>query len=190
MAILTALPLTLALLFAVATRAQDATSRAETALATLQTWYNQTSGLWDTAGWWNGANTMTVIADLATVDSSVHDTAVDVFNNTFVVAPSFNPAPGVEKTTVNGLARTIYPGSWPNVSASHSVQATGTANASAWLDGAYDDDAWWALAWIAAYDVTNNKDYLQLAIGIFDALVSTDVCLGLHCLLSVGFILP
>jgi hypothetical protein len=187
MAILTALPTAL-LLFAAGISAQNATSKAETALTTLQTWYNQTSGLWDTAGWWNGANSMTVIADLAAVDSSIQDIAVEVFNNTFVVAPSFNPAPGVEKTTVNGLARTLYPGSWPDVPALHSVQAVGTVNASAWLDGAYDDDAWWALAWIAAYDVTNNVDYLQLAMGIFDALVSADVNLGLHCLLSAGFV--
>jgi predicted alpha-1,6-mannanase (GH76 family) len=36
-----------------------------------------------------------------------------------------------------------------------------------WVDGYYDDDLWWALAWITAYDVTDNHIYLSLAEGIF-----------------------
>lgn len=36
-----------------------------------------------------------------------------------------------------------------------------------WLDGYYDDDLWWALAWINAYDVTNDTAYLNLAESIF-----------------------
>ncbi|KAF2126746.1 glycoside hydrolase family 76 protein [Dothidotthia symphoricarpi CBS 119687] len=39
-----------------------------------------------------------------------------------------------------------------------------------WLDGFYDDDLWWALAWINAYDITQNIEYLQLAEGIFMAV--------------------
>ncbi|KAJ5776707.1 uncharacterized protein N7511_001718 [Penicillium nucicola] len=79
--------------------AQSALSKAETALDVLQTWYNGSTGIWDTSGWWNGANCITT-------------------------------------------------------------------------DGSYDDDSWWALAWIAAYDVTKNQDYLDLAIGIFDHLTN------------------
>ena len=32
----------------------------------------------------------------------------------------------------------------------------------------YDDEGWWALGWIAAYDVTGNKQYLSQAQSIFD----------------------
>jgi predicted alpha-1,6-mannanase (GH76 family) len=47
-------------------------------------------------------------------------------------------------------------------------KATAAApNANDWLDGFYDDDLWWALAWINAYDVTKNAQYLTLAEGIF-----------------------
>lgn len=133
------------------TAADTATSRAQVALDTLQTWYNATSGLWDTCGWWNGANCMTVIADLAAIDPSVSDTANYVFDNTLRMAPAHNPNPGPENQV-------------------HSRDGV-AANSSEWLDSAYDDDAWWALAWIAAYDVTNDDTYLGLAQGIFSSLV-------------------
>ncbi|KAJ5449975.1 uncharacterized protein N7458_006424 [Penicillium daleae] len=132
------------------TAADTATSRAQVALDTLQTWYNATSGLWDTCGWWNGANCMTVIADLAAIDPSVSDTANYVFDNTLRMAPAHNPNPGPENQV-------------------HSRDGV-AANSSEWLDSAYDDDAWWALAWIAAYDVTNDDTYLGLAQGIFSSL--------------------
>lgn len=131
--------------------AEDTSSRALTALDTLQNWYNSTSGLWNTCGWWNGANCMTAIADLAAVDPSVLDTATYVFNNTLRMAPAYNPQPDPGNPTQSRNA--------------------GAANASEWLDSSYDDDAWWALAWIAAYDVTNDNTYLGLAQGVFSSLV-------------------
>lgn len=152
-------PALTALALSRATVADDATSRAENALDVLQEWYNNSTGLWDTAGWWNGANCMTAVADLAALDSSVLDTANYVFRTTYAKATGSNPHPGpeIKKTSKrrNLLGR--------------SPQAT---NASAWLDSAYDDDGWWALAWVAAYDVTQDQKYLDLAEGIFDALVS------------------
>ena len=143
------------------TVADDAKSRAKTALDALQEWYNPSSGLWDTVGWWNGANCMTVIADLAALDPSVMETAEYVFNNTFNVAPAAsNPNPGPEIKT-NSKRSSLPP------------RTNNAVNASQWLDSAYDDDGWWALAWIAAYDVTDENDYLQLAEGIFASLVSS-----------------
>jgi hypothetical protein len=134
--------------------ANDAQTRARNALETLQSWYNPQSGIWDTCGWWNGANCMTTIADLAQLDPSIMDTATYVFNNTFNVGPISNPNPGPEKKTV--FTRDNQPSA---------------VNASQWLDKAYDDDGWWALAWIAAYDVTKEPTYLELAEGIFESLV-------------------
>ncbi|KAJ5752576.1 hypothetical protein N7520_009493 [Penicillium odoratum] len=149
-------PMLTASLFSGIAVADDAKLRAELALDALQVWYNNSTGLWDTVGWWNGANCLTVIADLAALDSSVVDTADYVFNNTYNVAPGSNPNPGPEvKTTKRDFL---------------APRANNAGNASDWLDSAYDDDGWWVLAWIAAYDVTEEPRYLQLAEGIFSAL--------------------
>ncbi|RAQ52851.1 glycosyl hydrolase [Aspergillus flavus] len=133
-----------------------AISRAETALTTLQTWYNSSTGMWNTCGWWNGANCMTVLADLALVDDSesVNNTVKEVFANTFSVGPVSNPYPDRNNDSYYSSA----------------VQSKRSVDATQWLDGSYDDDAWWGLAWIAAYDVTGIEDYLDLAAGIFKHL--------------------
>ncbi|KAJ6151628.1 hypothetical protein N7470_007225 [Penicillium chermesinum] len=138
--------------------ADDAQSRAENALDVLQEWYDNSTGLRDTAGWWNGANCMTAVADLAAVDSSVRDTASYVFQTTYSKAPASNPHPGPETKTTSKRRHLLG-------------RASPAVNASAWLDSAYDDDGWWALAWIAAYDVTHEQSYLDLAEGIFAALL-------------------
>ncbi|KAF2818677.1 Six-hairpin glycosidase, partial [Ophiobolus disseminans] len=57
------------------------------------------------------------------------------------------------------------------VTSSSSVQHT--LNPYHFLDGYYDDDLWWALAWINAYDVTHNEAYLHLAEGIFGAVTKS-----------------
>jgi len=59
------------------------------ALVALQRWYNISSGLWDTTGWWNSANCFTVLAALATVDPDVAAIASGIFGNTVVRAPKY-----------------------------------------------------------------------------------------------------
>ena len=176
----------------------DYKSYAESALKTLQGWYNETSGLWNTCGWWNGANCMTVIADLAAVDSSVLATATSVFASTYTLAPPNNPSNQLFKVSSPGFVRTYYekPPFDSIDSDSHSrrdagliddeldalddfestaahrdalrPRATSGGNPAGFLDSCYDDNSWWALGWIAAYDLTNNSDYLDTAAGIFN----------------------
>ncbi|KAF2000973.1 glycoside hydrolase family 76 protein, partial [Amniculicola lignicola CBS 123094] len=184
----------------------DPTKRAESALSALHIWYNAGTGLWNTCGWWNSANVMTMVANLAKYDSSskVQDLAKQIFAITVVQAPARNPQPGVEEksakkrddglnetiTSESGYDKTVdelgeyssvYPQGWQDVmSAWIDVKdlpikkegdpvnaAAAIPNPDDWLDGFYDDDLWWALGWIGAYDVTKNIQYLQLAEGIF-----------------------
>ena len=39
------------------------------------------------------------------------------------------------------------------------------------LNNYYDDEGWWALAWISVYDVTHDPLYLQMATAIFEDMV-------------------
>lgn len=152
--------------------------RAEIALHVLQDWYNEGTGLWDTVGWWNGANCMTALTDLALAESHsgvlspyVEDTALDVFNLTHSIAPKSNPHPFSPPSSSSGTATGSAASPTDSTTAywSHSPD---------WVDGSFDDDGWWALAWIAAYDLTRQQQYLNTAKDIFESLVSDSVVKG------------
>ena len=113
---------------------QDSTD----AIQTLQTWYTPSTGLYQTMGWWNSANAITVLADYEQVSNSTKYNSV--FANTFIAAQK-----------------------------SH----------RAFLNNFYDDEGWWALAWIDAYDVTHEPQYLSMAESIFaDMAASWDNTCG------------
>jgi len=96
------------------------------AVQTLQTWYEPSTGLYKTTGWWNSANAMTVLIDYARLSRSTQYNPV--ITNTFTAAQRTNRG---------------------------------------FLNNFYDDEGWWALAWIDAYDLTRNKEYLATAESIF-----------------------
>ncbi len=94
-------------------------------IATLQSnWYNQQTGLWNTTGWWNAANALTVVILYSKFANS--NAYLSSVGNTY----SLNSSGG-------------------------------------FLDQYYDDEGWWALAWIAAYDWTGSATYLNMAGQIF-----------------------
>lgn len=127
--------------------AADYLSNAQQGFYGLQGWYNRTSGLWDTCGWWNGANALTAVGGLAAVDSTIMTNATDVFANTYKQGPMYNPQP-------------VNPGDY------------NSADGLAWCDHCADDGGWWALAWIQAYDTSGNPDYLAVGKSIFDQQTS------------------
>lgn len=113
--------------------------RATRGIETLQDWYDPSTGLYKTTGWWNSGNAITVLADYARVSKSPKYN--QVFANTFTAA---------QKTSAN------------------------------FLNNFYDDEGWWALAWIDAYDLTGEKQYLAMAKTIFSDMAGgwDDTCGG------------
>jgi predicted alpha-1,6-mannanase (GH76 family) len=189
----------------------DPKARTKLALETLQSWYNSSTGLWESTGWWNGANIMTMIGDYAKADAEdeiLYDMARHIFATALLEAPMKNPQPAIESPTSNsarlvtinatnietGYMKTLdpdtnepyttYPPDWDedrrvmlsqsSASREHSHLSYPTGpDPRDWLNGYYDDDLWWALAWLNAYDVTSNSAYLTLAEGIFIAVSRT-----------------
>ena len=117
---------------------------AESALQELQSFYDESTGLWRSfaPSWWQSANALTTLADMVALNSSAAKTvAASVIPNTFKEAAAFNQANN------------------------HNTKRADTT--TPWTNGYYDDEGWWAMAWISAYDVTNNSTYLQAAEGLF-----------------------
>jgi predicted alpha-1,6-mannanase (GH76 family) len=116
---------------------RDLPDQSHLMLTRLQQWYVPETGLWQSTGWWNSANALTVNIDYARF--------------THANAPS----------TI--LTQTFHQRLHPN-----------------FLNDYYDDEGWWALAWIDAYDLTRDPQYLDMASSIFDDMSKgwDDVCGG------------
>jgi predicted alpha-1,6-mannanase (GH76 family) len=106
-------------------------------VATLQNWYNQATGLWNTTNWWNAANAATAVVNWSRLSGS--NQWLPAIRNTFTV----NAPKG-------------------------------------FLNDYYDDEGWWALAWIDAYDWTGDTRYLAMAQSIFTDMAGgwDDTCSG------------
>jgi predicted alpha-1,6-mannanase (GH76 family) len=105
----------------------------------LQRWYNRSTGLWDTAGWWNAANALNAVIQYT--QRTGDDSYAGVIETTFRLAQR-----------------------------SH----------RRFINDYYDDDGWWALSWIGAYDLTGDSRYLDAAQVIFAEMAGgwDDVCGG------------
>ena len=120
---------------------QETLRRTQAGIETLQRWYVPQTGLYQTTGWWNAANAITTIVDAMRASGS---RATDsILANTFTQAQIIVP----KDQQVGPLAKmTGEPG---------------------FLKNYYDDEGWWALAWIDAYDLTAQSQYLAMARSIF-----------------------
>jgi predicted alpha-1,6-mannanase (GH76 family) len=108
----------------------------------MQQWYEPSIGLYKTTGWWNSANALTALTDFMRLSGSRQ--YVGVLANTYKKAQITIPT---EKRTDPKKERTGFPG---------------------FLNKYYDDEGWWALAWIDAYDLTHDGRYLTMAQSIFE----------------------
>lgn len=155
---------------AAASDAASYTSWAMSAAQALQTWYNESSGLWDTTGWWNSANCLTVLGDFYALDPQEASNLGlnEVYSNTFTQAQlNSSSSQGVRKdyvTTPKGLRIVQSSYTESDAAGSSAIAKRGFAG---FLNYYYDDEGWWALAWIRAYDVTSDATYLSMAEVIF-----------------------
>jgi predicted alpha-1,6-mannanase (GH76 family) len=60
------------------------------------------------------------------------------------------------------------------------VFSTAQRKSAGFLNDYYDDEGWWALAWIGVYDLTHQRQYLQMAQSIFEDMTDgwDDKCSG------------
>ena len=120
---------------------QETLRRMQAGIDALQRWYVPQTGLYGTTGWWNAANAITTVVDAMRSTGSRTNEAV--LANTFTQAQIAVP----KEQQVGPLAKmTGFPG---------------------FLNNYYDDEGWWALAWINAYDLTSQPQYLAMAQSIF-----------------------
>ncbi len=112
--------------------------RAKQLTLQLDNWYNLETGLWDTTSWWNGANVLSALIHHAKLIGD------DRFKET--VAYTF------EKTKEFEIEDTDKKGTWI---------------CKNYINDYYDDEGWWALAWLDAWDYTGEQHYLNMANVIF-----------------------
>lgn len=112
--------------------------RAKNLTFQLENWYNPETGLWDTTSWWNGANVLTALINHAKLIGD------DRFKET--VAYTFDNTKEFE------VEATDEKGAWV---------------CKNFINDYYDDEGWWALAWLDAWEYTGEKRYLNMANIIF-----------------------
>ena len=128
----------------------------------LQQWYQSDKGTW--GGWWTSANQLTTVADFAYINPTFRSSVLGVFQNTFTKAPEHK----VAQVKVNN-ATMVDTYTFPHIPAGLAAPPPGS-NAD-WLNWFYDDEGWWALAWLKVYDNTNESAYLGAATDIFEDMV-------------------
>ncbi len=105
----------------------DFNANSATAATVLQQWYNS-SGLYNSTGWWNAANCLEALENVIAANNATQ--YLTVLSNTYSLNSSGN-----------------------------------------FLNSYYDDEGWWANAWIRAYDLTGNTKFLNMAKTIFADMV-------------------
>ena len=140
-------------------------------------------GFWDTLRdmlrWWNTANAITALIDYMLVTND--HTYNAVIDNTFTNGPSaWHAKPGYNAGDVTqAITNATLAAAGGGDARKAFLSALVIFNAN-FLNNFYDDEGWWALAWIKAYDLTGDHKYIAQAETIFNDMTSgwDNVCNG------------
>lgn len=139
------------LLLAACAKPSPFEGRMRESLQTTLSSRDDTTGIWETAGWWNSANVLTATIRYGAVsgDKDVLPVIEDVYQKAHRY-----------KVGTDSIGNIRY--------------------CENFINDYYDDEGWWALAWIEAYKLTNERKYLDMARVIFDDMTTgwSDQCGG------------
>jgi hypothetical protein len=110
---------------------------AEAGMHALQKWYQPSTGLWTTEGWWNSANSMITVADLAAIDPSFVANATNVFSITYRQISGQRPRITKVLTSDGGFQSFYGP-----PARRRSVSRRSNTNWQAFISPYYDDNGW------------------------------------------------
>lgn len=166
-------------------------TNAVTATNTLLGWYNRTNGLWETTSWWNSANCITTLADMTQLNPHLGVVTGRVWNNTFEnaqlynlhqqrntpdgIGPSNTSTPGQHEPTIRSFNNhnTYHKRPVRSMNEKRSLQEEWVMQPKSFLNGFYDDEGWWALAWMRVFDISRNETHLNTAADIFNDMITT-----------------
>jgi len=137
----------------------------------------------DTLRWWNSANAIMALIDYMYISNDF--TYLNVIGETFDQAPHAyrldqskfeNIVLGAAGTAAAGAAALSFgdPAAIAAAALAAAIAAAGPAYDASkiyytnFLNNFYDDEGWWALTWIKAYDLTRDQKYLDMAVTIFN----------------------
>ncbi|KAF4980769.1 hypothetical protein FZEAL_3283 [Fusarium zealandicum] len=145
---------------------QTYTEKASIAMERMNTdWYNAATGVWDNA-WWSSANVLTVMADFTTLRLE----EANKLNLGGMMRTTFTNAQKTQvqtfKTMNHGLVASTYCLD-SNKGCMAKRNFLNKRGFDDFLNDYYDDEGWWALAWIRAHDAAGDADFLEAAIDIF-----------------------
>lgn len=120
-------------------------------LQTSLNWRDTSTGIWEKTGWWNSANLLTAVIRYSKVTGD--KTVLPVIEDIFRKAKHYQ----IEKDSIGN-----------------------PQYCNNFINDYYDDEGWWALAWIDAYKLTGNKAYLSMSQTIFKDMTTSwsDLCGG------------
>ncbi|PHH68867.1 hypothetical protein CDD82_221 [Ophiocordyceps australis] len=127
--------------------------------------YNVKTGIWSDA-WWNSANCLQVLCEFAALRlKEANDINVGGYiRNTFTQAQLTNVQ--TIKSMTNGVVLSTYCLDYNNgcMSKREFLNKRGFDD---FVNEFYDDEGWWALALMRAFDVSGDREYLVAAADIF-----------------------